>query len=348
MNAPLTVGLVGCGAVADLFYGPALAALEAQGVVQVTDLVDPSTERTGRLRERFPRARIAAVRAEDAPAPALAIVGAPPRLHAGLTRQWLNAGSGVLCEKPMATTVADAAAMIAEAERLGRFLAVGHFRRYFPAVEAIGAFLREDTWGPLRSFDVREGGRFDWPSVSPALFDPAQAGGGVFLDLGTHVIDLLVGWLGEPASFDYADDADGGVEANARLRLRYGGDRIAGQVFLSRDWDTAGCWRLNFERAVVGWRPAEADRLEIKPAGSDHWLACALETEQPGGRRPADTYRQSFTRQIADAAAAIAAGRPPKFPAAESLRALAFIERCYAARVPLAQPWNPPAETRLP
>ena len=60
MKPPISVALVGCGAVADLYYAPALAALERDGVVVVTGLVDPDPARRALLGAKFPRAGTAA------------------------------------------------------------------------------------------------------------------------------------------------------------------------------------------------------------------------------------------------------------------------------------------------
>jgi predicted dehydrogenase len=65
-----------------------------------------------------------------------------------------------------------------------------------------------------------EGGQFDWPVRSTGYFTRAQSGGGVLQDIGTHVLDLLAWWFGEPEALLYEDDAMGGVEANCRIRVR--------------------------------------------------------------------------------------------------------------------------------
>ncbi len=162
----------------------------------------------------------------------------------------------------------------------------------------------------------------------------------MLLDAGVHVIDILHWWLGEPSEVAYQDDACGGLEANARLRLAYAppepaAGQIEGTVRLSRDWKTSNTWALEFERASVLWRAGQADRLEIKPSGSPHWLVSQLEDDTPAGRRPALTYTQSFTRQLVDLIDALHENRTPRVSGSEALASLRLIQRCYRERTPL-------------
>lgn len=332
----MNVAIVGCGAVAELFYGRALSALTASGQLTVRVLVDPSAARRATLARFFPAAT-PFERLEDVPAGAmdLAVVATPPRFHAAQVVWLLERGCHVLCEKPLATTLAEAEGMLAAAERTGRTLAVGLVRRFFPALQMIGEFCANRLFGRLQSFTIQEGGPFNWPAATPSFFDPKQAGGGVLLDSGVHVLDVLIWWFGEPSELTYADDAQGGLEATCRLQLGYGGESIRGSVLLSRDWKVTNQWRLEFDRATVVWRAGEANRLEVRPRGSSRWLVSTLETETPAGRTAADRYEQAFTRQILDVVESAQQGRAPRMSGAEGLRSLRLIDRCYRSRTPL-------------
>lgn len=63
-------------------------------------------------------------------------IAVPTVDHATVAREFLEAGVHVLVEKPMTSTLAEAEALIALAERAGRVLAVGHTERFNPAVAA--------------------------------------------------------------------------------------------------------------------------------------------------------------------------------------------------------------------
>lgn len=330
---PVKVGIVGCGAVAELYYAPALRALERDGHVQVVSLTDVDPKRLAKLAAFFPAARTRAElpTGDDVQ---LAIVATPAHLHAQQAIALLDQGIGVLCEKPLAVRSAEAAGILVAAARGDAVLAVGLVRRWVPALLQIGRFCAEEIFGPVRGFAVQEGGPFDWPAVMPSFSDPAQTGGGVLLDLGVHALDVLGWWFGEATAVEYADDAAGGLEAACRIELafNYKDDVVAGSVVLSHDWPTPNTWTVAFDRATVVWRVGQADRLEILPTGSSHWLVSQLETAGPDGRRSADTFAQAFTRQVLDVVQAVAQSRPPRVSGAEALPSLRLIERCHAVR----------------
>ncbi|MEY2878513.1 MAG: hypothetical protein RLZZ15_893 [Verrucomicrobiota bacterium] len=331
---PTTIGIVGCGAVAELYHAPALRALAATGRVTVAALVDPDARRRAALAKIFPgAAQFDGHEAVPTASADLVLVASPARFHAEQTIALVARGFDVLCEKPLAARVAEAEGMVAAAHASGRMLAVGLVRRHFPALREIGGFIAAGTFGALRGFAVEEGGPFNWPAATPSFFDPKQAGGGVLLDAGVHVLDVLAWWCGDPTDVRYADDAAGGLEANCRLALGYGG--VRGTVRLSRDWKTGNRWTLEFERATVVWRAGEANRLEVRAAGSPQWLVAQLETDLAGARVPADTLSQAFTRQLLDAVDSAARKTAPAVSGAEALRSLRLIERCYRERAPL-------------
>src|SRR5438105_2740458 len=164
MQKLLSVGLVGCGAVAERFYAPALLGLAREFELNVAALFDPNSNRTAKLQHFFPASAAVATFAEFvALRPDLAIVASPPRHHAEQTCALLRAGSGVLCEKPMAVTVVEAEQMLAAARESRSVLAVGLFRRFFPATQTIAHILRTRRFGGVKSFSLAEGSTFSWP-----------------------------------------------------------------------------------------------------------------------------------------------------------------------------------------
>lgn len=337
--ASLQVGIVGCGAIVELSHAPALQALVAAGRIKVTALVDPSGDRRARLGRIFPMARSLAGIDELRPGDLdLALVASPARFHAAQSIQLLGNGVNVLCEKPLAVTTAEAEGMIEAARRADRLLAAGHFRRFFPALQALREYLTSGVFGRLQRFSIQEGGCFGWPAATPSFFDPRQAGGGVWLDLGIHVMDTLAWWLGEATEQRYADDAAGGLEANCRVQLRYAGE-CEGEVFLSRDAATRNRWELRFERAQVVWQAGRANELETRVAGSDLWQVARFERVGATGRRLGESYDEIFHTQLADVVEAVRLRRSPYVTGESALAAMRAVERGYATRQPLACPW---------
>lgn len=343
--SPLPIVLVGCGAVSQQFYAPALRALEASGMLRVAALVDPSPLALAALHAAFPRALAGAtLAAADAPRDSLAIIASPPQHHAAQTIAAVARGWHVLCEKPMAASTPEADQMIADARDAGRVLAVGHYKRFFPSSQLLKFLCVPDgPLGALRSFAFAEGGPFTWPAASTAFFQRRSTPGGVLLDLGVHSLDLLLWWLGEPDAFDYADDAMGGLEANARLTLRFGS--VTGRIQLSRDWATAQRYAFAFERGTVNWTVNDANGLDLAFHDAPVKLHSVL---RDAAGRAAATNAQSFIAQLQHVANAVRAGSPVLIDGEAGRRALHLIEACYARRTPLAQPWLSAAELSHP
>ena len=339
MSNPTRIAIIGCGAIVQGSHAPVLAKLAAAKRVQVTVCVDPASRQREELLRRFPGAT-GQMSASDLSCSDLdlALIASPARFHAKQTIDLLESGCPVFCEKPLATNTADAEVMVATARRTGCMLAAGQFRRFFPALQELKTLIEQRTYGRLQSFLVHEGGAFNWPAATPSFFDPDQAGGGVLLDLGIHVLDTLHQWLGNATSVNYFDDAVGGLEANCLLRLKYE-DGLEGEVFLSRDSETRNRWELKFEHAHVVWRAGQADRLETRVRGSSQWQNAQFEIESERGRVPADSYDRVFSTQLDDVLNAVVEGRPPRITGESALPALRQIEHCYANREALELPW---------
>ncbi|MFC9952436.1 Gfo/Idh/MocA family protein [Streptomyces prasinus] len=126
----------------------------------------------------------------------------PGDSHAEIAVAALAAGKHVLCEKPLANTVAEAEEMVRaaeEARKQGRLAMVGFNYRRIPATALARRMVTEDRIGTLRH--VRVAYLQDW------LVDPAfpltwrlrreQAGSGSLGDLGAHIVDLAQHLAGE-------------------------------------------------------------------------------------------------------------------------------------------------------
>jgi len=342
---PIPVVLIGCGAVSQMFYAPSLSALEEVGELNVVGLVDPFAPARASGEAAFPKARSTDRMADvNAPPGALAIIATPPRFHADLTEEALQRGWHVLCEKPMASTANECERMIACAKAAERLLAVGLYKRFFPSSRLIREILQSGQLGALQSFSIEEGGPFKWPAVTTSFFSRKQTPGGVLFDIGVHVLDLLGWWLGEPDSFHYADDAIGGLEANAVLTLEYASG-VRGSVRLSLDWTTANEYRFHFEHGMVIWHVNEASRISIQLAGTHALLDAQLMTGNAMSNRPLASNPQSFIEQLRNILAAIRGDEPLLVSGEEGMRSLRLIEACYSKRNLLEQPWLSKEET---
>ncbi len=116
--------------------------------------------------------------------------------HAPCTIAALNAGKHVLCEKPMATSAAEALEMKQAAEKAGKLLMVGFVRRYGNDCAVLKDFIHDDYFGNIyyakATYLRRNGSPGGW------FGDKSCSAGGPLIDLGVHVIDLTRYLLGNP------------------------------------------------------------------------------------------------------------------------------------------------------
>jgi 1,5-anhydro-D-fructose reductase (1,5-anhydro-D-mannitol-forming) len=108
------------------------------------------------------------------------------------------AGAQVLCEKPLATSVADAEAMIAACAAADVFLMTAYPVRFSREFVSLKALYDSGAIGTILGITGTNNGKI--PVAGRAWFtDPAQSGGGALVDHVVHVADLIDALLGEPA-----------------------------------------------------------------------------------------------------------------------------------------------------
>jgi UDP-N-acetylglucosamine 3-dehydrogenase len=126
------------------------------------------------------------------------IVCATNTTHAEMTIAALQAGKHVMCEKPMATTLKDARAMIDASEQTGKFLMIAHNQRLAPACVKAKEILQSGKLGRVLTFQTVFGhpGSEYWAidGASTWFYQKKITAFGVMGDLGIHKIDL-VHWL---------------------------------------------------------------------------------------------------------------------------------------------------------
>ncbi|MDX8538531.1 Gfo/Idh/MocA family oxidoreductase [Mesorhizobium abyssinicae] len=338
-DEPVRLVLAGCGAVTNHYYAEALSRLQGRGHVAVAGIFDPEPKQAALVQARLPSAKIAAsfdgLLAMDAD---VAIIASPPGYHADQSTKALEAGMHVLCEKPMATSVSEADRILAAAAANNLHVATGLVRREFPATRSIKAMLEAGMIGRLRSVSCFEGGPFQWPVASVSYFSFAESGGGVLQDIGTHCLDLLTWWFGEPDQIHYADDAMGGVEANCLVQLRFGG--FVATVRLSRDWARPNLYCLEGERGSISWTVNETQTVEVTLNGSRTTGFVSFNNADGRSR----DFIDAFCDQISGVVDAVRNGVSPSVPASAGRNVLDLVEGCYARRKLMDMPWLGPEE----
>ncbi|HEX4011840.1 MAG TPA: Gfo/Idh/MocA family oxidoreductase [Solirubrobacteraceae bacterium] len=187
------------------FVGASLWARERLvPAVQATDGAEPvavfstSTERGQRFARDcgVPRAYDALDDLLADPDIDIVYVSTTNDLHAPQTIAAAAAGKHVLCEKPIATTLADAREMVRACELAGVVLAVNHHLRGAATIGAIRQLLQEGALGDLVSAHVAFLSLLPVAMRSWRLQRP-EAGGGVVLDLTVHSADTIRSLLGD-------------------------------------------------------------------------------------------------------------------------------------------------------
>jgi predicted dehydrogenase len=126
------------------------------------------------------------------------ILSVPNKLHAKIAVAALNSKKHVFCEKPLAPTVEEATQMTEAAEKNGVTLKTGSNLRYFPNVAKAKELLEEKAIGNLlflRAWIGHQG----WTS-NTWFTDQGLSGGGTFLDNGSHLLDIIRWFMGNPES----------------------------------------------------------------------------------------------------------------------------------------------------
>jgi predicted dehydrogenase len=188
--------------------------------------------------------------------------------------------------------------------------------------------------------EVLEGGRFGWNAASPKFFE--KENGGVLFDLGSHMLDLLCHFFGEPAATESWNDALGGANTNCVLAARWAGGLTA-RVRLS--WDVAGLpagWRIRTTRGECRWNGHSDGTVRFRTNEGRWWLDAAA---QAGGDVKAQSsWTAAFVRQFDNVLGALAGKNPLLAPAADVLPSLRWLETARQHAKPLPQPWLSPAE----
>ncbi len=125
------------------------------------------------------------------------IVSTPPSDHETVAKAALEAGKHVLCEKPLAASVAVCRGLVETARARGRVLATGFNHRYFPAVQFVKAAIDEQKIGALDHVRAFAGHTGLSEFKAPWMYDRKVMGGGALMDNGIHLIDLTRYLLGE-------------------------------------------------------------------------------------------------------------------------------------------------------
>ena len=341
----LRMAVIGCGAISQQLHLPILAGHEK---IKLAALVDRDLDRAREFARGYGVETVLGDAGELHPENIdAAIVATPPFHHAPCTIALLRKGIHVLVEKPMATNYADAQAMVEAAEESGTVLSVGFFRRLMPSMRMFKALLDSRWLGrPLR-FEVVSGGFYSWGAATLGNMRKDLAGGGVLIDFGSHLLDLLHYLFEGPGEvLEYRDNALGGIESDCcfQLRLSHQRQEVSGRVELSRTRKLGSTFRVECEGGTLEYRITERYRIWVTPRN--------LELADPhnGEPRPvclqaswADEpeveWYETVRHEIDDWLSAIRTSGVPQLSGHSALPTVKVIDVCYRNAQPLEEPW---------
>ncbi len=326
------IAVVGCGAIAEQFYLPALARHAA--VRERVVLVDSNTARLRAMAEKFGmrhmlRSHTRALREQAVDG---VIVATPHHLHYPIAMDYLKQGVHVLCEKPLTIVPQEARDMVAQASASGVTLSGNYTQRVFPSSRKIKELLNSGALGKLRTISYVWGSEFTWATASGFYFNTKESPRGALLDRGTHAIDLICWWLGAPPRLvESRNDSAGGTEAVAHVQMEHEGCRIdvhiswlsklSNQVTIEGEHGTItngidAWWKL-----PIAWHTGKRETLYF-----------AQETDTHFGYSGPEVV-DNFLDVIRGAA-------NPLIPAADVLPSIDLIEEAYQRATRFNLPWQ--------
>lgn len=320
----LTGSVIGCGQGGGL----SLDAMSHSSDYELLAAADPSDDARSRIADRFPGIRLFAdfrVMLSDCNADVVC-VATPAPSRASVTRAVLEHDPrGLLLEKPLATDVATAEALLQEIRDAACPLAVPHGMLVLPAVQEVKARIRDGDIGQILAVDVQNAvdllnAGIHWLVYLIDVFDGdnPQTVSAEF-DVSDHVINDAVQVESRGATrIEFRSGVR--VELASGIRTQPRSD------ILPKEEQRGALFRVTGSRGVI----------EFSAWAGSYWIQ-AGDSGAELIRRPLPaglSYHQIFLEQLAHT---IAAGRPDYSSAELSLAALRLIESAY--RQPAGSDW---------
>jgi myo-inositol 2-dehydrogenase/D-chiro-inositol 1-dehydrogenase len=308
----LRVGLVGAGFIGETH----LAAWKSEGIDVVVFDVDPA--RSSSLAETFGATVAPTIEALLAATDAVDIC-TPTHLHASVAIAAASARRHVICEKPLARTLADGEAMLAAARHAGVRLLVGQVVRFFPEYAAARQAVMAGAIGDPAVLRLTRASSRPRQPADHWFFDHARSGG-IILDLMIHDLDYARWVAGEVVSVTCRSAAferpDAGVD-HAVAILRHASGAIS---HVSASWAYAPpTFRTAFEIAGSrGLIEQDSDGTAPVERSLQDGGASGRTTSLAEGALSGDPFRL----ELAEFARAIEANVEPRTDGGDALKTL--------------------------
>jgi predicted dehydrogenase len=239
-SGPVRWGIIGCGDVAEVKSGPGFQKATGSALVAVMRR-DAARARDFAARHGVERVHETAADLIGDPGVDAVYIATPPSTHCQLALSVARAGKPCLVEKPMAMSHRECQQMLDAFDAAGCPLWVAYYRRALPRYLLVRDLLRDHAIGRLTSAQIEVFDRL--ASADRAglwRFDPSIAGGGLFLDVGSHCLDMI-------------DFLIGPIDEVSAVALNTGGAYRAEDVTVAAgragaDVALSGLWNFNADR----------------------------------------------------------------------------------------------------
>lgn len=188
------IGIIGCGKIAQVRHIP---ELNANPNAEIVGFYNPTTSRAEEMAAKYGGKVFPTV--DDLladPSIDAVVISLANQAHAEVSIKALECGKAVLCEKPMATTLAECEAMVEASKRVGKPLMIAQNQRLTKAHQQARKMIEDGVIGKVLTFrkTFGHGGPETW-SINPGkgtwFFDKKKAAMGAMADLGIHKTDLI-------------------------------------------------------------------------------------------------------------------------------------------------------------
>ena len=329
-----TIAIIGCGAITESFYLPALAVSPALAKLI---LVDTDTDRAKRMATQFGARTAIRDYREVVSAVDGVIIAVPHHLHYSISKDFLLQGVHILCEKPIAESAVAAGDMIHLAATHNTTITVNHTRRLMPSSLKVKELLSAGAIGRVKSITYLDGGEFNWPTASGFYFDSKISRKGILLDIGSHALDLICWWIdGKPRLVSTFNDSFGGIEAVASVELEYQGCTC--HMRLSRLSKLPNRYRIEGEQGVIEGGVYDGRTVSLtSPGGTKKTFRSS------GGE---DEFSHISRRLVNNFLSVIRGDELPLIPASDVIAAAELIDEAYTNSKQLPMAWYGPREVK--
>jgi predicted dehydrogenase len=268
-----------------------------------------------------------------------AVVATPNDTHHPIALQCIRAGIAVLVEKPLCATLAAATELVEEARKAHVVLATGYSTRFRDNVAFLKELLDADEFGAVRRFAHQFGSAGGWAPLSAYTLQRRTAGGGVLVVTGTHFLDRMLHFWGEPDECFLEDDGIGGPESQAVATFCFNrrGGLIEGIARYSKAASLPSGLVLETTQGIVKLRDSDDAEIEFFPRANPR-VTLRVRRRGPPRFNPAVS---PFQHQLEDFARAVQESRPPMVNGEQGLASMRLLERLYAGRRTTVPRWYP-------